>query len=591
MRLTLPSVDHLLEQARSVVLRFPIALVIAIAGTVAAVALVGARAGMWFEIPSYALGRWIVAALFGVPLAVSAVLLGESRGYARARILALEVFAAIITVFFYAFVLSSKRYWGSWETYRATAFVYAACTALLWTPFLTVRTSEHIWRYTATLVRRVCLVGIFTAALYIGIVLILQALHFLFNVTIPNDLYMQTWVVVVGVVAVWAFLAGIPRDLRALVYGDFSKTLRAFVQYIAFPVIVVYGAILYAYAAKILFTWNLPEGGVVWLVFGYSVAGFVTSLFLLPLLEKIEHRWASRVVRGFALSLFPLLVLYAVAIGVRVAEYGVTEDRYFVMVGGILLLAGTVYVFVTQMRQVVWVPVVLACALVLGVIGPWSAFATSERSQVARLERILTQHRILVDGKIRDEGVEKEVPAPIEQQVGSMVRYLTRANGAQAIRGWFVKPWSVTEGGMGAYDILRLIGVASEPTRIVDTDVVQLSAIRERAFSTQGFDYVFTEGSSSEQSRTADAFAVEIRANAAVVWRSGVQVARFDLRQMVTAFLDRYHTSPRKWTTDQASYDMEDAGYRLRLRMHAANVRRSTQTMEYFLGDVLLDVP
>ena len=45
-----------------------------------------------------------------------------------------------------------------------------------------------------------------------------------------------------------------------------------------------------------------------------------------------EHRWVRTYTRGFYVALLPAIVMLWLAIGKRVAQYGITERRYFLIV-------------------------------------------------------------------------------------------------------------------------------------------------------------------------------------------------------------------------------------------------------------------
>ena len=50
-----------------------------------------------------------------------------------------------------------------------------------------------------------------------------------------------------------------------------NRILEILLNYIVAPALLIYTAILYLYMAKILVTWSLPEGGVAYLVFGFTL--------------------------------------------------------------------------------------------------------------------------------------------------------------------------------------------------------------------------------------------------------------------------------------------------------------------------------
>jgi len=87
---------------------------------------------------------------------------------------------------------------------------------------------------------------------------------------------------------------------------------------------------------KILVAWIGPRVG------GKSGAGLLHHRDLLaavgpPLIHRGEESWINRFSRWFYFAEIPLVVVLLLAIGRRVQEYGMTENRYFVVLLGLWL--------------------------------------------------------------------------------------------------------------------------------------------------------------------------------------------------------------------------------------------------------------
>src|SRR5690606_2891906 len=101
----------------------------------------------------------------------------------------------------------------------------------------------------------------------------------------------------------------------------------------------------------------------------------------------------------------PLLALLFVAIGVRIADYGVTENRYYVLLAACWLLGITVHQLVSRQHYIWIIPmsllVVIYPTLWLPSLNVWSV---SIRSQDHRLQRLLTENQLLTDDGTIDFG-------------------------------------------------------------------------------------------------------------------------------------------------------------------------------------------
>lgn len=122
-----------------------------------------------------------------------------------------------------------------------------------------------------------------------------------------------------------------------------SRILEVLLNYIVVPALLIYTAILYLYMAKILVTWSLPEGGVAYLVFGFTLFAIAVKA-LQPLSQKRMYDWFFN---RFSLISLPTQVLFWIGVLRRTSEYGLTEPRVYLLVcGGLMTLC--VLLFLSQ---------------------------------------------------------------------------------------------------------------------------------------------------------------------------------------------------------------------------------------------------
>lgn len=177
-----------------------------------------------------------------------------------------------------------------------------------------------------------------------GVALLLFALHSLFGLTVTSKVSASIAVLSLFTLPIWLFLGNTPegealnsRQPRAL------RFINAVTRWLFIPLLIVYGLVLYAYAAKILFTLTLPQGGVCWLVICFILGSLAIQALEAPsnsskgkssnrscifLLGRALPKRGS----GVGASIFPLLILMSVAIGRRVHDYGLTPPRLYVII-------------------------------------------------------------------------------------------------------------------------------------------------------------------------------------------------------------------------------------------------------------------
>ncbi|PRY11631.1 O-antigen/teichoic acid export membrane protein [Pontibacter ummariensis] len=302
--------------------------------------------------------------------------------------------------------------------------------------FLNRREENAFWQFNKVLFLRILTAALYSAVLFVGIAVAVVALDQLFSVEVPDDIYPELWVFMVGVFNTWFFLAGVPTHVQELEQTHlYPKGLKVFTQFVLLPLVSLYLLILYAYFGKILVQWEWPEGWVSVLVLCFAIAGILSLLLIHPIRFEQGNNWIRIYARWFYRALFPLLILLVLAIWRRISEYGITEQRYVVLALAFWLLCTALYFLLSRSKNIKFIPVTLSLVAVLAAFGPFNAFLVSERSQVNRLDELLQQSEVLVGGQVQPQ--HPQVNEQIEQEVSSIVDYLARYHDFEELEPWF----------------------------------------------------------------------------------------------------------------------------------------------------------
>ena len=280
-----------------------------------------------------------------------------------------------------------------------TAYWIAACVALpLWMcvrhrltdnePFVR-RNVQMAWS-----AARALLVAGILYLLYAAIVYTIKSLF---------DIPHKTWDGWYEQAALLLFCVLAPVLFFAMEDRPASVEIRRFwavlLNWVLTPALLIYTVVLYVYAAKILFTWNLPKGGVAIMVTVFFVVFLLTKM-LQMLTEPQPFKWFYD---RFGLFVLPLLALFWTGVARRLADYGLTESRYYLLLVGALMTA-CVLVFLFRNRRGYFalaagaLAVVLLTVLVPGLRGERIA----QRAQIQRVRTIATQlDRLNDDGTLR----------------------------------------------------------------------------------------------------------------------------------------------------------------------------------------------
>ena len=213
------------------------------------------------------------------------------------------------------------------------------------------------------------------------------------------------------------------------------------------------------------------------------------------------------------------------AIGRRVIEYGVTENRYFLIILSLWLLMVAVYFLVSHRKHIKFIPLSLFFAALLSGYGPWNAFSVSEDSQHHRLVDLLSKNKILKEGKVLK--IERSIPVDDQVEISSIVSYMIDVHGLTSIQDLFsvnliatTNNSSNTSGSFKAGRVMDLMGLDYktqyiDPTRQKDVEYLNYSSTISVVTNVSDFDYLFPvdiymSSSSSVINRSLDSSEVDI---------------------------------------------------------------------------------
>ncbi len=230
----------------------------------------------------------------------------------------------------------------------------------------------------------------------LGIAAVDSALDVLFNVDLGNFVFEVISPIAILFLAPAAWLSMIPRvaDLPAEIGSEDNVIRRAvsvLAQFVAAPLLAIYAVLLIAYAAKIAVTGVLPVNQIGWMVTAFGVVGAATILALYPDRES-GNRLALIFWRyWFAATLIPIALLF-VAVYVRIAAYGLTEERVLLVLGAVWLLTlGIVFAISRSARDIRLISGLAGVLLLIFSFGPQGLVGLSIASQATRFQAMITQ--------------------------------------------------------------------------------------------------------------------------------------------------------------------------------------------------------
>lgn len=265
-----------------------------------------------------------------------------------------------------------------------------------------------------------------------GISVALFSIKYLFDFDPPDIVFKSVWFFAVFVYGPFNALSWVPQkfsvepaECRA------APGLPFILNWILAPLALVYFLILYGYGLKILLEWELPRGNVAYMVTGFGALGILTyvSGWIMRDTGSVLLRYLYK--HFFSLLIPPVILLF-VAIGVRIDAYGLTQDRYLVLLLAVWMGAMALLYTLRPRTSLVPIFLSLACMLFLASFGPWGAVGLSERSQITRLKDVLIRNEMLADGKAQP--AKKPIPFDDQSQISSILEYFSTTHRGQKLQ-------------------------------------------------------------------------------------------------------------------------------------------------------------
>lgn len=299
---------------------------------------------------------------------------------------------------------------------------------IIFSPFVFLWDKNLFWNYLKSILLALIRSSIYTIVLYIGLALAVSALEFLFDVGFSDNIFAQILIFCLGIVNTFVYLHGFPKvnDLKKSI--DFSKAIEVLVLYILMPLSLLYLAIVYAYAFKILVEWELPRGWVTYLISGLSILGFIIHIGIEPVRHKHDSKLIQKFFPYYFYAVLPLLPLLFIALYKRIADYNFTELRYLGLVLAVWIVGMLLYMIISKKKPLSIYAKTMFILILLCTFGPLSAFKVSMNAQLYELEKLM--------GKL-NEKTKRTFTAEEYERFSSIVEFLEQRQDLKKAEGFF----------------------------------------------------------------------------------------------------------------------------------------------------------
>ena len=239
-----------------------------------------------------------------------------------------------------------------------------------------------------------------TGILNMAVMAIVASFFYIFGIEEPKHLYEHI------IQFIWFVLA--PQVCCTLIRQNEDevtepfKVLRLILNFILSPAVIIYTIILYAYFIKIVFEWDLPKGGVAWMVMGFITVALIGRVAQSILSQRYYDWFYNR----FTLIAIPPLIMYWIGSIYRIRLYSFTESRFYLMVAGVLMTLFVLMLWKKRTRKYQLMALIFGAAIILFTYIPGiSAKSIGLSCQKQRLTQLISEMKLTdpKTGKLNDE--------------------------------------------------------------------------------------------------------------------------------------------------------------------------------------------
>ena len=356
---------------------------------------------------------WIEYLIIAIPLSASVELVREKYLENKNR----KVFRAINFFGTILFIFVSKMFF---KNYFAGEIINITATILIFYVLFylipIVYRNENREKYLQSVVGNQIITIGFSIVLFLGLSAIVGTIDVLL-INLPNTIYFDNFVFSASVFGVIFFVSRLKGKDESLENYLLPKIVEVLICYILIPLILIYTTILYLYFAKIIFTLKMPKGVVSHLVLWYTAFSLFIIIMVTPITFK--NKFAKFYKKFFPMISVPLILLALFSINERIFQYGITENRYLVVILVIWLLFNMILYIVKN--DVKWVLISYIFAILIAVFSPFNLVTVSINSQNKRLERLLIKNGIIQNGKITNKNDKVSIKS--KNEIMSVIDY------------------------------------------------------------------------------------------------------------------------------------------------------------------------
>lgn len=245
---------------------------------------------------------------------------------------------------------------------------------------------------------RLFLVGVCWQIVQNAILLALIATNILFQLNSLFDSRIITaWIIVCSAVFGIVYITVLPNQAEYLKKDLYPKFLKVFVAWISLPLLMIYLLILTIWSVVSLISWNWGGFSVVSISLGMLIPSIAAVVLLIP--RRTESKTLGIIFKLANCGILLTMISYAIAIGIRISDYGITPSRYLIVAIGVLFTMFGIYNLVYTKNKLSHYAYMFLIVAAISFVSPFNLLIATQQSQLPRYTEVFERNGLEISNQ------------------------------------------------------------------------------------------------------------------------------------------------------------------------------------------------
>lgn len=330
-------------------------------------------------------------------------------------------------------------------SYIIAALLTVLTLSLLVLSFFNDKNDVPFWNFSLRSIGAVVTGFVVSGIVCGGLELLTVAIEKLFGIFVSSHWYSNVAIICFCLLAPILCIQAVPGGNYKHDYESMymPRLIENAVTKLFTPIAIAYLFTLYCYAAKILFTWQLPDGWVSWLVTASMVAMVILFTMVYPYIEKASQStsgWnrmaVNFITKRMPVLMLPLLLLMTIGIARRISDYGITVLRAYLVAFNLWCYAVCIVLTIKRNAGILWIPVSFILIFSILTLLPVNVSTCVKKNLTNKVTAILQENGWNGNAMGNDEyGIFlNTLNSSVSHQLDSRIDYLKRQFSCQSVK-------------------------------------------------------------------------------------------------------------------------------------------------------------